>query len=125
VVDPQAATEHGDRALRFRFRKQFHVSPFLEMALDYDWRFVAPGEAGRLAVHMEDTKEGAKVFDATLTLARREITAASLAHALVAFPLMSLQVVAAIHWQALRLWLKRCPTYAHPRKRAHPHREER
>ena len=102
---------HGDE-LRFRFGKAFHVSPFLPMPLQYDWRFSEPG--GRLAVHMRNLNGGAKVFDATLDLERREIGAASLAGALARFPLMTLQVVAAIYWQALRLWARRTPFHAHP-----------
>jgi len=98
--------------LRFRFGKAFHVSPFLPMALHYDWRFSEPG--ARLAVHMRNLEGEAKVFDATLDLARREIGTASLAGALARFPLMPLQVVAAIYWQALRLWTRRTPFYAHP-----------
>jgi hypothetical protein len=104
---------HGD-ARRYRIGKAFHVSPFMDMAIDYDWRFSAPGAT--LNVHMEDRKDGAKVFDATLTLERREINAASLAHALLAFPLMTATVVAGIYWQALRLWLKRVPFHTHPNK---------
>ncbi|MGQ0510179.1 MAG: DUF1365 domain-containing protein [Betaproteobacteria bacterium] len=98
--------------LRFRFGKAFHVSPFLPMALQYDWRFGAPG--ARLAVHMRNLDGGAKVFDATLDLERREISAGSLAAALSRFPLMPLQVVAAIYWQAFRLWTRRTPFHAHP-----------
>jgi uncharacterized protein len=104
--------------LRHRLAKQFHVSPFMPMNLSYDWRFSQPGE--RLSVHMQDLEEDRKIFDATLTLERREISSASLAIALIAFPFMTLRVVGAIYWQALRLWLKRIPFHSHP-ERTHDH----
>jgi len=100
---------------RFRFRKQFHVSPFLDMAIDYDWFFSPPDQ--RLHVHMEDHQQDNKLFDATLKLARHPITGWNLARALVAFPLMTTQVIIGIYWQALRLWLRRTPIYDHPRHR--------
>src|SRR5579871_5633581 len=105
----------GSPRLRFRFRKAFHVSPFMPMDLDYDWSFSVPGE--RLAVHMANRRAGDTVFDATLALQRREITGASLAGALVRYPFGTLRVVGAIYWQALRLWLKRVPFHVHPAKR--------
>ncbi len=100
----------------FKFGKRFHVSPFMEMELDYAWRLTPPADT--LNVHMENLKGGNKVFDATLTLERHAINAANLAHALVAFPFMTAKIVAAIYLQALRLWLKRMPFYPHPAKPA-------
>jgi DUF1365 family protein len=63
---------------------------------------------------MENFQGGLKVFDATLALERHEITGAALAGALARFPLMTVQVLGAIYWQALRLWMRRTPFYAHP-----------
>lgn len=111
-VLPAAASLGRGRALRFRFDKAFHVSPFLPMDLGYDWRFSEPG--ARLAVHMENFQGGLKVFDATLALERRELSGATLATALARFPFMTVQVLGAIYWQALRLWVRRTPFYAHP-----------
>jgi uncharacterized protein len=99
-------------AMRFRFGKSFHVSPFMPMAQQYDWRFGVPGT--RLTVHMENHDERGKVFDATLALDRREIGAASLAGALARHPFLTLKVFGAIHWQALLLWAKGVPVHAHP-----------
>ena len=99
---------------RYRPAKKMHVSPFMAMDVEYDWRFSSPGQ--RLTVHMENAAAGAKIFDATLNLERREIGAASLARILVTYPLMTLKVILAIHWQALKLWLKKVPVHDHPRK---------
>ena len=108
---------HGaSRVMRWRFAKRFHVSPFMPMDVDYDWRFTPPGP--RLAVHMQDRRDGAPIFDATLLLRRREITGGALAATLARHPLGPLRVLAAIYWQALLLWLKRAPFHTHPSKLA-------
>lgn len=100
---------------RYRFSKDFHVSPFMPMDIQYDWRFTEPGD--RLTIHMINRRQAAKVFDATLALERRPLTAGNLNRVLLTHPLMTFKVVAMIHWQALRLWRKRCPFYEHPARR--------
>ncbi len=103
---------------RYRFNKEFHVSPFMEMDMAYDWRFVDPG--AHLTVYMDSRKDQTRLFDATLRLTQREISSLALARVLLAHPFMTLKVIAAIHWQALRLWWKRTPFYAHSKKRPTP-----
>lgn len=112
VLPVDAASRRG-RALEWAFPKRFHVSPFMPMDRDYRWRFTAPGDD--LHVHMDVLRDGEPEFDATLALERRALTGASLARVLWRYPAMTARVMTAIHWQALKLWLKRNPVHDHPR----------
>jgi DUF1365 family protein len=100
----------------YDFDKAFHVSPFMPMDCRYRFAFNDPSE--RLAVHVKEWKDGELFFDATLQLSREPWSAAALHRALRRHPWMTLRVITAIHWQALRLWLKRVPVFTHPDKLA-------
>lgn len=99
---------------RFRPQKKMHVSPFMPMEIDYDWALSAPTD--RLSVFMANSKDGERFFDATMILDRKRISGLSLAGVLLRFPFMTAKIVVAIYWEALRLWVKRCPFYSHPGK---------
>jgi DUF1365 family protein len=107
------AMNRGD-AIHKRYgpNKEMHVSPFMPMEVDYDWRFSPP--ADRLTIHMENAIENNKIFDATLDLERTELSTNALARVLITYPFMTLKVIVGIYWEALRLWLKRVPVYDHP-----------
>jgi DUF1365 family protein len=100
---------------RHQFAKAFHVSPFIDMKIRYDWRFRVPNES--LQVHMIDYQEGEKLFDASLSLRRREISRGSLTNVILRYPLMTGKVIVMIYWQALRLIFKKTPFYTHPQKK--------
>ncbi len=112
VLD-RSRDEGRDGKHRWRLAKEFHISPFMGMDMQYDWRFVDPADA--LDVHMENFERGERLFDSTLVLRRREITGPALARVLVRWPFITARVIVAIHWQALLLKLKRTPFHEHPK----------
>jgi len=99
-----------------RFAKAFHVSPFMDMDQRYEWRFSEPGP--NLRVHMRNRDADEKIFDATLSMRREEISSRTMAGVLLRHPWMTARVVTGIYWQALRLWAKRTPYFEHPQRRA-------
>lgn len=109
-----ARGERRGSVLSDELEKTFHVSPLMGMDQTYSFRAGEPGE--RLAVHIESRPRcgGGKSFDATLSLRRRELSRRTLAGLLARYPAMSLQVVARIYVQALRLKLKGARYYPHP-----------
>ncbi len=107
-----AGSQPRGSALQWTFDKAFHVSPFIPMDRSYQWQLSKPGST--LAVHMGVLRDGELEFEAAMALQRQALDGASLRRALLRFPFMTTQVVAAIYWHALRLWLKRTPVYSHP-----------
>ncbi|MBS1718011.1 MAG: DUF1365 domain-containing protein [Armatimonadetes bacterium] len=99
----------------WEFEKEFHVSPFMDMAQTYTWRLTPPDAS--LVVHMENFEVSEKVFDATLTLRRRELSFRALAFTQLRFPFTSLRVLPRIYWQAFLLWASRHRYFPHPTKR--------
>ena len=100
--------------------KEFHVSPFNPMQQNYHW-IIQPPNSKHCSVHIGVHDRGnpdAKVFDATLSLKRREINQSNLSRVLFKTPSQTLHLVLGIYWQALRLLFKRTPLYKHPKK--HP-----
>jgi DUF1365 family protein len=105
----QPQRDPDGRTFRASTRKSLYVSPFMPDAMHYDFAFTAPDD--RLVAHMTVSPgaAGHPVFDATLTLERRPWNAREIRRVLVRHPLETASVIAAIHWQALRLWLKGVP----------------
>jgi DUF1365 family protein len=109
-----------DHWRRYRFNKIFHVSPFIDMDIQYDWRFRVPGDIIR--IHMIDIEKDKKLFDASLMLKKQPISHKELTRVLLKYPLLTMKVTTMIHFQALRLLLKNTPFFTHPKKRSLPYR---
>ncbi|MCG6921318.1 MAG: DUF1365 domain-containing protein [Acidobacteriota bacterium] len=89
-----------------RLKKLMHVSPFFRPdAGTYRWELPAPSD-DRVSLGIDLTRGGETVLAARLSLNRRPLTDRALASALLRYPFMTLQVIGAIHFEALRLWRK-------------------
>lgn len=111
-VLPAHRAQPWGAALQWTFDKAFHVSPFIPMDRTYQWQLSKPGMS--LNVHMSVLRAGELEFEAALALQRQELDGSTLSRVLLRFPLMTTQVVAAIYWNALRLWVKGARVYPHP-----------
>lgn len=98
--------------------KQFYVSPFMDMAMRYRFVVRPPGETMNLVIEVED--QDGSMLTAAFTARRRPLTDANLFAAWTAAPLLILKVVAGIHWEALKLFLK--GMRIRRRRRVHHHK---
>lgn len=103
-VLPVKPGELSDAGVRQQQEKLFYVSPFIAMAMRYHFRVSPPGERVKLRI-LETDREG-PLLAATFSGRRRALTTAALLRSFFSLPLVTVKIVAAIHWQALRLWIK-------------------
>ena len=96
--------------------KRFYVSPFIEMTMRYHFRVMLPQDRVKLRI-LETNSEG-PLLSATFNGQRRILTTRELLRSFFSFPLVTLTIIAAIHWEALRLWLKGVRLVPHPGKTA-------
>lgn len=103
-VLPVTSDDISDAGVRQQQDKLLYVSPFIEMAMRYHFRVRPPRERVQLRI-LETDREG-PLLVATFNGCRRALSTSELLRAFVALPLVTVKVMAAIHWEALRLWLK-------------------
>jgi hypothetical protein len=103
---PAASTMCG------RFEKEFHVSPFMGMDHTYAWRMTEPAE--RLVVQIDSEQDERIVFDATLSLRRRQLSPRRLRILLARHPLLTMRIVRQIYANGLRLRLKGARYFPNP-----------
>lgn len=103
-VAPIAPGEIGPSGVRQSRDKRLHVSPFIGMRARYHFRIMPPGKTVRLRIH--ETEEAVPVLEATFKGRHQELTTRTLLSCLAAFPFMTFKVMAMIHWQALKLWIR-------------------
>jgi DUF1365 family protein len=94
--------------------KNFHVSPFLPMNLTYRFRTKPPGEAMSLGITASDA-DGIVIATA-FGASRQALTDLSLLHQFLRMPLQGMKVLAAIHFEAARLWLRGARLYPQPKQ---------
>jgi DUF1365 family protein len=103
-VLPVKPGQISDAGVRQQHDKLFYVSPFIDMAMRYYFRVSPP--ADRVKLRILETDRGGPLLAATFSGRRRALTTQALLWSAFSLPLVTLKIMAAIHWEALRLWLK-------------------
>ena len=105
-------TARREGVVRQACDKRLHVSPFLDMAMSYQFRVEVHG--GRVSIGVVDRDHDGLVLAAAISAERRPLTDCALFALAARAPLSTVKVVAAIHWEALRLWFKGARFYREP-----------
>jgi len=99
---------------RYSLPKTFHVSPFMNMALSYQWAIREPSES--LSVRLQACRDNQVEFQARMALRRRPLSDWALLGMLLRRPVPAIGILSGIYFEALRLWLKKAPFYPHPQR---------
>jgi hypothetical protein len=120
-LDEQCALPSHDTAKRYGADKVFYVSPFIAMDARYEFAFTPCGDS--LRVHIDEFRQGEKFFQVRLWGDLQPLTTCALWSVLWRYPLLTVKIIALIHWQALKLWRLKVPwldkrkfTYKHMAK---------
>lgn len=133
-AEPEQSSRVDDKPthiVQFKFNKDFHVSPFMPMAMHYQTTYRL--KQRKMLIHMElfesmlkstpettkteqpkPNQEQAAVFYATMNLSGQPLTRSIANWLPFRFPLQCSKIIMAIYWQALQLWLKKTPFFSHP-----------
>jgi len=103
-VLPVRPGERSAAGIRQQQDKLFYVSPFIEMAMRYHFRVSPPGDDVKLRI-LETDRDG-PLLAATFHGRREALSTAALLRSFLSLPLVTLKIMAAIHWEALWLWIK-------------------
>lgn len=101
----------GANAIEQSCAKELYVSPFVPMDCVYRFHIEPPGE--KVVVRIDETDGNGLLLRASFAGERKPLSDATLLKALFAYPLMTLKVTSAIHWEALKLWAKGVPAIRH------------
>jgi hypothetical protein len=87
--------------------KYFYVSPFMDHDTNFDFSLVVPDE--KLNIRIDDYKNGERFFISTLTGIKKPISNLNLLWYSVRFPFITIKIITLIHWNAIKLWMKKIP----------------
>ncbi len=118
-MKPFLLTDFNGKTFDLRIKKHFYVSPFTQLDDEFDFKLALPGE--KLNIKIDDHRNGEKFFISTLSGERKAMTNRNILFSFLRFPFITLQVIFLIHWQALKLWLKKIP---HQAKAANKHLQQ-
>ncbi|MBP7281552.1 MAG: DUF1365 domain-containing protein [Leptospiraceae bacterium] len=102
-----AMKPNGDYRFYLKTTKHFYVSPFFELDTEFEFKLNPPDE--KLKIHIDDYKNGDKVFLSAYIGNKKQITNWNLSYYFFKYPLLTLRVIFLIHWQAMLLYFKKIP----------------
>jgi len=104
--------QDGNRPVRHSCKKDFYVSPFMDMDATYHFRITPPSD--RLTVFIDQHDGEGSLLKASFSGRATELSDKGLISLLLRYPLMSVKVIGGIHWEALKLWRKGLKVVARP-----------
>ncbi len=102
-MDPQ---KQGDKNIT---EKAFHVSPFMEMNMNYRWHVTKPNKKAYVNIQNIDNETNNKVFEANMKLEKQPLSSLPIIKSWMSLPFTVIKIVTLIYWQALKIFLKRIP----------------